>query len=115
MKTSFWSPEAKQLLVSYGRQDLVDRGEALAQRVTALMLSATNRLESWSKDGNLYNGMGGLSDMNHPNVVGVLENFVNVRLRAEIDALENIMCVFDDLKSISSSPVESKEVTIEVW
>jgi len=95
-RPGFWSPEAKSLLLHYGRQDLVDRGDALAQRVTALITTAQGRLDKYIEYGDLYNNKGGASDLTHPHSLMQLEEFVNVRLRDEIEALENLLNVFDD-------------------
>lgn len=100
-KHGFWAPEAQEYLVQMGRQDLVDKGDALGQRVTALLLTAKNRLNSYAENGNLYENMGGISTMEENDSLAKLEEFVNIRLRAEIDALENLLDVFD---SIEKSP-----------
>ena len=98
MKTGFWSPEAVELLVSAGRQDVVDRGDALAQRVSALMSTALVRLNDYVENGDLYCNRGGADVAGSPGAVESLDEFVNVRLKAEIKALELLLKTFDDLK-----------------
>jgi len=97
VRQSFWSEAAKEFLESHGRQDLIDKGDALAERVAALILSAMNRLRQYCHEGDLYNGKGGSSGLEHPEALPKLDDFVNVRLRQEIDALEHLLEVFNDL------------------
>jgi hypothetical protein len=99
MSVGFWSPKAEQVLKRHGRQDVVDRGDALAQRVTALVLTCSQRLNQWAERGHLYENRAGESELMNPNLVEDLEQFVNVRLRQEIEALENLLSVFDDIDS----------------
>lgn len=107
MRPGFWSPAVVAYLQAAGRQDMVDRGDALAQRVAALVSAASERLEQYLQEGDLYNGQGGASSLpalasGSPSAeaaLSALDDFVNVRLRAEIAALENILSVFDDLRS----------------
>jgi hypothetical protein len=107
MRTNFWSPEALLLLKRFQRQDLIDRGDALAERVTALLLTARNRLEKYVDHGALYEGKGGKDLMGHPDSIIYIEDFVNNRLRAEIDALENLLNTFDDIIPSDSGPVHT--------
>jgi len=83
-------------LLAAGRQDLVDSGDALAERVAALMLTTINRLKKYSKYGDLYNGQGGAELLSQNAPMYEYEKFVSERLRAEIDALECILGIFDD-------------------
>jgi hypothetical protein len=115
MRTSFWSPEAREFLLSYGRQDLLDRGDAYAQRMTALMFTAMNRLEMWAKEGDLYNNAGGRYDLMKFDAMPELEDFVNNRLPDEINALEQLLEVFDDFKAIECDWSVPKATPIEVW
>jgi len=97
MKNRFWSPEAESFLKRNQRLDLVDKGNDLAERVTALMLTARNRLEEYVTRGNLFNNKGGLGSLNGPEALSELEFFVNERLREEINALEILLNTFDEL------------------
>jgi hypothetical protein len=99
VKTNFWSPEAVAVLVSAGRQDVVDRGDDLAQRVSALMSTALVRLEDYVRDGDLYCGRGGLDLVGTQDAVESMDEFVNVRLKAEIKALELLLKTFDDIRT----------------
>lgn len=90
----FWSPEAHNYLLSIGRQDLIDRGNDLAERVTALILTAQNRLDQYIKQGDLFNNKGGKDLVNAP--IEEIEYFVNVRLRQEIESLNLLLKIFDD-------------------
>ena len=97
-RQTFWSDEAKSFLLECGRQDLIDRGDALAQRVSALVLTALSRLDQYAKTGDLYNGKGGTSLLSQPEALAHFDEFVNTRLRNEVEALEQLLCVFDDLQ-----------------
>jgi hypothetical protein len=110
-RQSFWSNEARDFLLECGRQDLVDSGDALAQRVAALVLTALGRLEQYAK-GDLYSGRGGVDLLNHPEALAHFDEFVNKRLRAEIVVLEQLLATFDDLRERQdSAPVpESKDI-----
>ena len=92
--TKFWSPETNSYLESLGRQDLIDRGNDLAERVTALILTSQNRLEQYIKHGDLFNNKGGVDLINAP--IEEIEYFVNIRLRQEIDSLNLLLDVFND-------------------
>jgi hypothetical protein len=114
-RQTFWSDEAKGFLLECGRQDLVDKGDALAERVSALVLTAISRLEQYAKDGDLYNGRGGTSLLSQPEALAHLDEFVNVRLKQEIESLEQLLGVFDDLRERQESgPVQTKE-TLPSW
>jgi len=102
MRTNFWSLEVRDHLVRCGRQDLIDSGDALAERVAALMLTTINRLKKYSKYGDLYNGQGGEELLSQNAPIFEYEAFVTERLRAEIDALECILGIFDDFHEKSS-------------
>lgn len=108
-RVNFWSPEAISLLESSGRRDLVDRGDALAERVAALMITAISRLKSYMSDGDLYCGKGGLSLLNNPEAVVEMEHFVNVRLRDEIESLESLLSVFDEIRDRNTSFVHPND------
>lgn len=112
MRTSFWSPEALTLLKENGRQDLIDRGDAFAQRVTALIHTSQNILKQWSELGNLYNNKGGVDENNIVRTVEELEEFVNCRLRAEMSVLEDLILIFGDMKKTKDV---IHPVVIEVW
>lgn len=106
MRPGFWSEPVRLFLMANGRQDLVDRGDALAQRVAALLLAARERLDQYARDGHLYDGHGGDSAFpaaasgpaGAAAALAELEEFVNVRLREEIAVLESVLAVFDDLQ-----------------
>ncbi len=97
-RQSFWSNEARTALVDSGRQDLVDRGDALAERVAALILISIGRLDRYAEHGDLYSGRGGEDAMYAENPIADLEHFVNERLPEEVAALENLLSTFDDLR-----------------
>lgn len=99
MKQKFWSDAAVSVLKANGRQDLVDKGDALAQRVAALVLAASERLRQYSERGDLYNGRGGLSGFADRDAVAQFEEFVNVRLKREIKALEKLLEVFEEIEA----------------
>lgn len=113
-RMNFWSPEARELLVAHGRQDIIDSGDALAERVTALVLTAVNRLEKYTKDGDLYCEKGGQDLISQENAVGALDEFVSVRLRSEIDALEHLLEVFDDFQP-QEPPKEDNIFGLPPW
>jgi len=98
-KQGFWSEAAMAVLRANGRQDLIDKGDALAQRVAALVLAASERLRQYSERGDLYNGRGGLSDFADRDAVAKFEEFVGVRLKKEIKALEKLLEVFEDIEA----------------
>jgi hypothetical protein len=103
-RPGFWSESVRIWLKACGRQDLVDRGDALAQRVTALLVAVRNRTDQYLEHGDLYSGHGGdglaPSDPSQASsTIAELEEFVNVRLRQEMAALEGMLAVFDDLRS----------------
>jgi hypothetical protein len=108
MTTKFWSPEAEAFLIRHQRRDLVDRGNDLAERVAALMLTAHNRLDEYIKHGNLFNNKGGLGSLNGPESLSELEYFVNERLKQEIAALENVLEVFDEISNQNGIVVHFK-------
>ena len=115
-RQTFWSEEVRDFLVECGRQDLVDRGDALAERVSALMMTAMGRLEQYVKEGDLYCGRGGTSLMSHPEALARLDEFVNVRLQDEVDILEQLLEVFDDLREReSSAPIPSIMDSLPNW
>lgn len=95
-RTNFWSPEVISFLKRSGRQDLIDSGDALAQRVTALVVTARERLEKYIKERHLYDDLGGTSLLNDPDAIEAIDHFVNDRLRSEISVLENLLDVFDN-------------------
>ncbi len=111
-KHNFWSDKTKEFLLANGRQDLVDKGDALAERVAALILTALNRLNHYAVDGDLYNGVGGENLLNDPQALNKLDEFVNTRLKSEIRALEKLLETFDDLKQRA----ETDDISIlPVW
>lgn|SRR5512135_2306230 len=115
-RQTFWSKEVKDFLIECGRQDLVDSGDALAERVSALILTALSRLDQYAKEGDLYNGRGGTSLLSHPEALAHLDEFVSVRLRNEIEALERLLDVFDDLRERHESvPVPEIQETLPRW
>jgi hypothetical protein len=107
-RQSFWSPSAKDFLVECGRQDSVDSGDALAERVCALLLTAMSRLDQYAKQGDLYCGRGGQSDLAKPEALAHLDEFVTKRLHDEIEALEHLLEVFDDLREREAPAPEQK-------
>lgn len=116
MRTSFWSEPVRLWLLACGRQDLIDRGDALAQRVAALLVSVAQRAAQWVQQEGLYSGAGGELHAGGDPEAAVsalveLEEFVNVRLRQEISVLESFMSTFDDLRSRpgSGTPFEVAE------
>lgn len=112
----FWSDQARDFLLQVGRQDLMDKGDDLGERVAALVLTALNRLNQYFTSGGLYDGSGGTSLLSSPHVLQELEEFVNIRLRAEIDALENLLLVFDDLsrRRMASDGIDCLD-SLEKW
>jgi DNA-binding ferritin-like protein len=97
-RQTFWAEEVHDFLVECGRQDLVDRGDALAERVSALIMTAMGRLEQYIKEGDLYNGRGGTSLMAKPEALAHMDEFVNKRLQDEVEVLEQLLETFDDLR-----------------
>ncbi len=113
---NFWSEEAIRFLEECERHDIIDRGDALAERVSALVTTALSRLDQYVREGDLYCGRGGTSLLEEPEALAKLEEFVNTRLRSEIEALENLLEVFDDLRSRkTSAPVEQPGSTLPAW
>jgi hypothetical protein len=105
-RVNFWSPEAIELLSAADRKDVVDKGDALAERVSALITSAVSRLEDYIRNGDLYCGRGGSDLVGAPEAVAAMDEFVNVRLKAEIKALEQLLSVFDDLRDRPGPPAQ---------
>src|ERR1700690_3045689 len=97
-RLSFWAPEVREFLEKCDRQDLIDRGDQFAERVAALILTALFRLETYAKSGDLYNAQGGKSALADKDTLIQLEQFVNVRLKQEVEALEELLNVFDELR-----------------
>jgi hypothetical protein len=115
-RQTFWSDEARDFLLECGRQDLVDSGDALAQRVAALVLTALARLEQYAKAGNLYTGRGGVDLLSNPEALAHFDEFVNKRLRAEIVVLEQLLATFDDLRERQdSAPVSEARDILPGW
>lgn len=107
MRPGFWSEPVRLWLKACGRQDIVDRGDALAQRVTALLVTVRQRVDQYLSEDDLYSGRGGLPELQgacspdaaaRANALSELDTFVNVRLRQEISALEDLLSVFGDLR-----------------
>ena len=103
-RPGFWSEPVRLWLIACGRQDLVDRGDAFAQRVTALLVAVRQRADQYLEHDDLYSGAGGDGSATaDPAAAAValaaLDEFVNVRLRQEMSALEQMLAVFDDLRS----------------
>jgi DNA-binding ferritin-like protein len=97
----FWSDEARNYLQWMGRQDLIDKGDDLAERVAALTLTSINRLNQYAEKGHLYDGSGGSDLLGHDsNSLTRITEFVDVKLRDEIGALEKLLEVFSDLDGI---------------
>lgn len=106
MSTKFWSDDVRHFLEWMERQDLIDKGDDLAERVAALTLTALNRIKQYAEKGHLYDGQGGNSLLGHDsNSLTRIEDFVDERLRAEITALENLLNVFDDLDRRVNPPL----------
>jgi hypothetical protein len=102
----FWSEPVRLWLLASGRQDIVDRGDAFAQRVTALLVAVRQRADQYLTSDDLYSGAGGGLPVSGDSVsaaMSAIEEFVNVRLRQEISVLESFMSTFDDLRSRPSS------------
>lgn len=106
-RTNFWSPKAIEKLKACGRQDLIDKGDALAQRVTALMNTAKNRFDTYLTTGDIYSNGGGEKVLNSPHFLSEIDKFVNDRLPKELNALEQVLAVFDDLNERDDSKLES--------
>jgi len=107
-RPGFWSEPVKIWLKACGRQDLVDRGDALAQRVTALLVAVRQRVDQYLEHDDLYSGAGGdgkatLDPAQAAAAIAELDEFVNVRLREEISVLEGMLAVFDDLRTRTGS------------
>ena len=116
MRQSFWSEEARDFLLECGRQDLVDSGDALAERVSALLLTAMSRLDQYAKQGDLYCGRGGNGSLVKPEALAHLDEFVNKRLHSEIEALEHLLEVFDDLREREpAAPVQKPMPPLPKW
>ncbi len=103
IRPGFWSEPVRLWLIACGRQDLVDRGDALAQRVTALLVAVRQRADQYLEHDDLYSGAGGdgkatLDPVQSAAAIAELDEFVNVRLRQEISVLEQMLQVFDDLR-----------------
>jgi hypothetical protein len=111
-RMKFWAPEVEQFLSNCGRQDLVDRGDDFAERVSALLLTAMARLEKHAKDGDLYNAQGGKSILDEPDALLHLEELVNKKLRDEVNSLEKLLEVFTDLRT--PEPVRAIPVSNEL-
>ncbi len=113
MRTSFWSEPVRLWLISCGRQDLVDRGDAFAQRVTALLVAVSQRADQYLSSDDLYSGAAG-SLPSSPDQVGPslasIEELVNVRLRQELSVLESFLATFDDLRSRPAVASAGEEV-----
>lgn len=116
MRQTFWSEEARNFLLECGRQDLVDRGDAFAERVSALILTAMSRLDQYAKQGDLYCGRGGTSSLGEPEALAHLDEFVNKRLADEIASLEQLLEVFDDLRErVDTTPVREPPKSLPRW
>lgn len=107
-RPGFWSEPVRLWLKACGRQDLVDRGDAFAQRVTALLVAVRQRADQYLDHDDLYSGAGGdgsatADPAGAALALTELEEFVNVRLREEMTVLESFLSVFDDLRSRTSS------------
>lgn len=100
MKVGFWSEPVRLWLLASGRQDIVDRGDALAQRATALLVAVRQRADQYLALSDLYSGNGGLPEAGDTmsSAMADIDEFVNVRLRDEISVLESFMSTFDDLR-----------------
>ncbi len=103
-RPGFWSEPVRLWLKACGRQDLADRGDALAQRVAALLVAVRQRVDQYLEQGDVYSGAGGdgaasADPAQAAAALAELEEFVNVRLRQEVAALEGMLAVFDDLRT----------------
>ena len=121
MRTSFWSEPVRLWLLACGRQDLVDRGDALAQRVAALLVAVAQRAEQYVSSDDLYSGAGGGAPPSTPADAGpalaAIDEFVNVRLREELSVLESFLATFDDLRSrpaVASAHDEAERLSASV-
>lgn len=108
-RPGFWSEPVRLWLIACGRQDLVDRGDAFAQRVTALLVAVRQRADQYLEHDDLYSGAGGDGPATADPAEAVaalaeLDEFVNVRLRQEMSVLEQMLAVFDDLRSRRTAP-----------
>jgi hypothetical protein len=102
MRASFWSEPVRLWLLACGRQDLVDRGDQFAERVTALLVAVSQRAEQYLSSDDLYSGAGGelpSSPAEAGPALAAVDQFVNVRLREELSVLEAFLATFDDLRS----------------
>ncbi len=116
MIQTFWSEDARKFLEECGRHDVLDRGDALAERVSALIMTALSRLDQYVKEGDLYCGRGGTNLLEEPEALAKMEEFVNTRLRSEIDVLEKLLEVFDDLRTRKApASVEQTEGALPAW
>jgi len=113
MRTSFWSEPVRLWLIACGRQDLVDRGDAFAQRVTALLVSVSQRAAQYLSSDDLYSGQAGRAPSS-PEEAGpamaAVDELVNVRLRQELEVLESFLATFDDLRSRPAVATAGEEV-----
>jgi hypothetical protein len=96
MRPGFWSEQTKRFLQSHGRQDLIDRGDQFAERIAALFPVVDKRIHQWLAKGCLYDGKAGTDFLTSSTAINDLEEFVNVKLRNEIDVLEAFLNTFED-------------------
>jgi len=97
-RPGFWSEQAKSFLIGKNRQDLIDRGDQFAERITALLTVADKRIDQWMNRGCLYDGKAGTDFLVSPTAIQELEKFVNVKLKNEIKALETFLNAFEDFE-----------------
>jgi hypothetical protein len=84
--------------------------------VSALLLTAMGRLDQYAKQGDLYCGRGGISDLAKPEALAHLDEFVNKRLHSEIESLEHLLEVFDDLRERElPAPVQKALPSLPKW
>ncbi len=86
-RVTFWSTEAIENLLDAGRQDLIDRGDAYAERLSALLLTAKSMIDDLIESGKLYNRSGGANTSD----IMTIEYMINIQLKECIDAIENMI------------------------
>jgi gamma-glutamylcyclotransferase (GGCT)/AIG2-like uncharacterized protein YtfP len=102
----FWSDEVRSFLEWWDRRDLIDKGDDLAERVAALVLTAIGRLNQHAEKGHLYDGTGGSNLLGHDsNSLTRIEEYIEESIKPEIKVLEKLLDVFEDLEKPKEQPL----------
>jgi hypothetical protein len=91
-RVTFWSTESIETLLNNGRQDLKDRGDAYAERISALLLTSNGIVDKLINSNSLYCGVGGGQTAN----IMELEHLVNGELAGLLDTLESFVASFQE-------------------